>query len=69
MGHTELCARPLRDRMCLTLETIHFLEGKLRLREPSMKRINPKSVWIPRWAPSSRERQAQETSRSNSERD
>lgn len=38
MGHTELYARPLRDWMCLTLATIHFLEGKLRLREPSMKR-------------------------------
>lgn len=38
MGYTELCARLLRDRMCLTLETIHFLEGKLRLWKPRIKR-------------------------------
>lgn len=68
-GDTELCARPLRDRICLTLETIYFLEGKLRLWEPSMKKINPKFVWILCGTPSSRERQAQETPRSNSEKD
>lgn len=27
-GHPELCARHLKDRMCLTLMTIHFREGE-----------------------------------------